>query len=162
MKPSIRTTLLQLISALCWLALGGCEKNPEVPSSTLEEPVASNSQTGEESPKIAIPYSVTHIDVADASKLIAGSENIVVLDVRTPDEFSRGHIEGAINIDFQSNEFSESLSGLNQNDPWIIHCAIGGRSTQALAILEDSGAGKVYHLDGGFQAWENAGYEIAK
>jgi len=59
------------------------------------------------------------------------------LDIRTPEEIEKGHIPDAIFSDFQSNDFSEKLSKLDRNTPYIVHCAGGGRSTKALKVLEE-------------------------
>ena len=104
---------------------------------------------------------VTHADAKEAAKLVAKSE-VVVLDVRTPGEFSAGHIAGATNIDFQSGDFSERLAKLNREKTYLVHCASGGRSTRALPQFSKLGFKRIVHLDGGFKAWQAAGNPVEK
>jgi rhodanese-related sulfurtransferase len=107
------------------------------------------------------PANVTHADAKEAAKLVAKSE-VVVLDVRTPGEYSAGHITGATNIDFLAGDFSERLAKLDREKSYLVHCASGGRSTRALPQLSKLGFKHVVHLDGGFKAWQAAGNPVEK
>jgi rhodanese-related sulfurtransferase len=104
---------------------------------------------------------VYHVNPAQAQKLIA-AKKVVVLDVRTPKEFAAGHIAGATNINFQSADFAKTITGLATNQAYLVHCAVGGRSTQALPKLEQLQLQSIYHLDGGIKAWEKAGLPVVK
>ncbi|MBP9900408.1 MAG: rhodanese-like domain-containing protein [Verrucomicrobiota bacterium] len=104
---------------------------------------------------------VHHVNPAEAQKLIA-DKKVVVLDVRTSKEFAAGHITGATNINFLSAEFAKAIAGLDTNQAYLVHCAVGGRSTQALPKLEKLQLQSIYHLDGGIKAWEKAGLPVAK
>jgi len=104
---------------------------------------------------------VHHVNPAEAQKLIAGKK-VVVLDVRTPKEFAGGHIAGATNINFHSADFAKAITGLDTNRVCLVHCAVGGRSTQALPQLEKLQFQSLYHLDGGIKAWEKAGLPVEK
>ena len=57
--------------------------------------------------------------------------NTLVIDVRTPVEFSEAHIKNAINIDYFSKSFSETISKLDKQKTILVYCAAGGRSTSA-------------------------------
>ena len=107
------------------------------------------------------PVNVTHADAKEAAKLVAKSE-VIVLDVRTPREFSAGHIGGATNIDFLAGDFSERLAKLDREKCYLVHCASGGRSTKALPQLSKLGFKRIVHLDGGFKAWQAAGNPVEK
>jgi len=104
---------------------------------------------------------VHHVNAVEAQKLIA-AKKVVVLDVRTPKEFAAGHIAGATNINFLSADFAKALSGLDPNQTYLVHCAVGGRSTQALPKIEPFHFQSLYHLDGGIKAWEKAGLPVVK
>lgn len=101
-------------------------------------------------------------DVApdEAEKLLKAGAKVV--DVRTPEEFKSGHIKGASNVDFHGTDFAAKVNALPKNEPVILHCAAGGRSTKALETLKAAGFGKIYHLKGGFSAWEDAGKPVEK
>jgi rhodanese-related sulfurtransferase len=103
-----------------------------------------------------------NISVNEAEKLIKDDPKIVVIDVRTPDEFSAGHIKGAKNIDFNGNDFEKQIEGLDKSKTYIVHCAAGGRSAQACKIIEQVKLPSVYHMNEGFKAWEKAGKAVER
>ena len=104
---------------------------------------------------------VHHVGPAEAQKLVA-DKKVVVLDLRTPKEFAASHIAGATNINFLSADFANNISGLDRNRAYLVHCAVGGRSTQALPKLEKLQCQSLYHLDGGIKAWEKAGLPVVR
>jgi rhodanese-related sulfurtransferase len=79
------------------------------------------------------------------------ANGVLVIDVRTPEEYKDGHIEGSLNIPL--NEIEKATSWLVKDVPIITVCASGNRSTQAIKILEARGFEKVYN--GG--SWNNLG-----
>lgn len=103
-----------------------------------------------------------HINAQEADKLLKENKSVVVLDIRTPEEYAGGHIAGAKNIDFLDNDFEKSLKGLDKSKAYLVHCASGGRSSQSLEQFQALGFKSVYHLDGGFNSWKKAGKPVAK
>lgn len=101
---------------------------------------------------------VKNVSPDEAEKLIKADPKTIVLDVRTPEEFAKGHIPGAKNVDFNEDDFAKKVGALDPATPVIVHCAAGGRSTQALPSLKDKKV--VYHLNKGFKAWADAGKPI--
>ncbi len=79
--------------------------------------------------------------------------NTLVIDVRTPVEFSEAHIKNAINIDYFSKSFSETISKLDKQKTILVYCAAGGRSTSACLDFKKLGFKKVYNLIGGYDDW---------
>jgi len=112
-------------------------------------------------PVMAEDAIVAHVDAKQAAELIK-TKKPLVLDVRTPDEFAKGHIEGAKNLDFTENSFEGALAALDKKQPVLLHCASGARSTSSLKVFKKLGFEKVTHLDGGFNAWKSAGLPVAK
>jgi phage shock protein E len=104
---------------------------------------------------------VHHVNPVEAQKLIA-SKKVVVLDVRSPTEFAAGHIAGATNINFHSADFAKAIASLDPNQTYLVHCAVGGRSTQALPTLGKLQFQSLYHLDGGIKAWQKVGLPVVK
>jgi rhodanese-related sulfurtransferase len=84
-------------------------------------------------------------------------EGLVILDIRTPEEFAAGHIAGAINIDYYAPDFEERLGVLDLDVPYVMYCNSGNRSGNTLPLMDSIGFGEVYELDGGIQAWLGAG-----
>lgn len=103
-----------------------------------------------------------NISVDDAEKLLKSDSKVIVLDVRTADEFKDGHIPGAKNIDFFSDDFAKQIAALDKSKTYIVHCAAGGRSAKACKVFEKEQLPSVYHLNEGFKAWEKAGKPIEK
>jgi rhodanese-related sulfurtransferase/TusA-related sulfurtransferase len=94
------------------------------------------------------------------------SGGVLMLDIREPGEWREGHIPGAVNIPQRWLE-SKVDPGSPSFDPRIrldkplcINCATGGRSALATATLIDMGYEKAINLEGGFEAWEAAGYPV--
>ena len=86
----------------------------------------------------------------------------LIIDVRTPEEFSSGYIADATNIDFYANDFDHKLNIISKNQPIYIYCRSGGRSSAAAKKLEKLGFNEVYNLSGGISSWNSAGYKINK
>jgi rhodanese-related sulfurtransferase len=130
-----------LLSLFVCLA-GGCTL------SFIFDPIVDEQVLGDVSP-------------ADALSLIeenSDNPDFVILDVRTADEFSSGHIENAINLDYYSDSFIEELAQLDTEKAYLIYCGSGGRSADTLDIMEQLDFMEVYNLTGGMTAWEAAGY----
>lgn len=107
----------------------------------------------------------TDVSVEEAQGLIeknSGSENFVILDVRTPKEFQGGHIEGATNMDFRSDSFEEMLETLDRQATYLVYCGSGMRSESASELMSVLEFGNVNNMVGGISAWEQAGYEVKK
>ena len=87
-------------------------------------------------------------------KLHDGSEESVIIDVRTDDEFSTGYIKGAVNIDFyKGNEFISEIEKLEKSKAYFIYCKSGARSGQTCELMKQKGFKKVYNLKGGILGW---------
>lgn len=60
----------------------------------------------------------------------------VIVDVRTPAEYATGHLEGAVNIDFQSPSFDGDVAELDQDADYVVYCQSGNRSAQAVSVMD--------------------------
>jgi len=96
-----------------------------------------------------------------AQKLIS-DKKVIVLDVRTPEEFASGHIAGSTNIDFKAADFSDRIAKLDKSQAYLVHCASGIRSAKACAAMEQLDFLTVYDLKGGIAAWKDAGLPVEK
>lgn len=86
--------------------------------------------------------------------------DLVILDIRTPEEFAAGHLAGAINIDYYADDFEDRLAALDLEVPYVMYCNSGNRSSNALPVMDSIGFQEVHELDGGIQAWFGAGLPI--
>jgi len=96
-----------------------------------------------------------NVDVKAFAELIEAS-NVVVLDVRTADEYAEVHIEGAINIDQATDDFMQIVKATLSTDKTIaVYCRSGRRSANAAGKMADAGY-KCVNLKGGITAWQDA------
>ena len=93
------------------------------------------------------------VEVATFAKEIKTTPKPQILDVRTPEEFSEGHIDKATNIDWQNENFVKNTENLDKNKPVYVYCKSGRRSLKASEKLEELGFKKIYNLDGGYLKW---------
>lgn len=89
----------------------------------------------------------------EAARLML-SDQVVVLDVRTPEEFAQGHLKNARLLNFYDKSFAEQLDKLDKNKTYLVYCHAGGRSAQAAQMMIDKGFTAVYHLPEGFSKWD--------
>lgn len=105
--------------------------------------------------------SINVITIAEFEKMAAKKKNMVV-DVRTPEEVSEGHLAGALNINFLGENFSQEIQTLNKNKPYLLYCRSGSRTRRAADQMQKAGFKKVYMLEGGITAWNEAGKPVEK
>jgi rhodanese-related sulfurtransferase len=94
--------------------------------------------------------------------LLKITPNQELIDVRSPDEFKTGHIEGAQNMNFNGGEFQKQLETLDKSADIFVYCAVGGRSSKATELLKQLGFTKIHELQGGINAWKAAGKVLLK
>jgi len=103
---------------------------------------------------------VTLLQVRDVQAKIELGEAFVLLDVREPDEYQKGHIPNGVNV---PRGVLEMTVEDNLKDPttWIVlHCAGGGRSAVAAQSLKRMGYQNVASMEGGMRAWTQAGFPV--
>lgn len=97
--------------------------------------------------------SFKNLTVEEVIILLEANPDIIVIDVRTPDEIAEtGAIENSINIDFKASDFKEKISVLDKDKEYILFCKSGNRSGQASKIMAEMGFSNINNLN-------NAGYE---
>jgi rhodanese-related sulfurtransferase len=79
--------------------------------------------------------------------------NTVILDIRMPQEFEQGHIDGAININFFDPEFKYKLLELDRNKSYCIYDKGEAKAFRAMKYMEDNGFANVRMLKGGYKEW---------
>lgn len=96
------------------------------------------------------------------------SGNVVLIDIREPEELNQGKIAGAVNAPRGMLEFYADPSmpyykkEFDKDKRLILYCASGGRSALAVQTLKSMGYTNVAHIDGGFKAWQSANLPVAK
>jgi len=88
---------------------------------------------------------------------------VIILDVRTPEEFAAGHIENAINVDFNNPaEFQATLATLDKQTEYAIYCRSGNRSGQAMEIMREQGFSSITNLSDGIIEWQASGLQLVQ
>lgn len=77
------------------------------------------------------------------------TENSVLLDVRTSDEYASSHIASAINIDFENQTFLSEIKKLDTSKTYFVYCRSGNRSGKAVTMMKNNGFKNIYELRGG-------------
>jgi rhodanese-related sulfurtransferase len=111
------------------------------------------------------PQIIEDITSQEAVVLIQDNQNnpdFIIIDVRTLEEFSGGHIENAINLDYYSETFRDELNKLDKDKPYLIYCRSGGRSANALNIMEELNFREVYNILGGINQLKAEGLPTTK
>ena len=143
--------------------VGGCTRGAFAPrSASCENFSPSSASLLLVTPLVAADPAPKNVTVDEADKLLKSDPKIVVLDVRTPEEYKAGHIPGAKNIDFIGDDFAKQIAALDKSKIYVVHCAAGGRSAQACKVIEQVKLPSVYHMNEGFKTWEKAGKPVEK
>lgn len=95
----------------------------------------------------------------EAQALIQSGEQVTVLDVRTPDEFTKEHIEGAILIPLQTLDKNLALIANVKNQKILVYCHSGNRSVSASRLLADNGFTPL-NISGGITEWKAQGLSV--
>lgn len=91
------------------------------------------------------------------------NSGIELIDVRTPAEFQEVHIDFARNVPLSDLEPGKlNSNGLGKDHPLYVVCRSGSRGKQACEKLHSSGFTKVVNVEGGTQAWDQAGYPVTR
>jgi sulfur-carrier protein adenylyltransferase/sulfurtransferase len=93
---------------------------------------------------------VPQMHVEDLKQRLDAKDEILVLDVREPDEYKAGNIGGKL---IPLNDLPKRLSELDPAKETVVHCRGGGRSSKAVEFLQARGFGNVKNLAGGILAW---------
>lgn len=98
----------------------------------------------------------TNLSTTEFAEKIKELPTATIIDVRTPDEFSKGHLANANNYDWNGNEFEKQIAPLDKSKPVFVYCLSGGRSSSAANKMRSNGFKTVYELDGGILKWRGA------
>lgn len=79
--------------------------------------------------------------------------NVMLVDVRTPEEYEAGHLENALNINWYDADFAERFETVEKDKTIFVYCKKGGRSAKAQEKLKAIGFTDVVNLEGGYDAW---------
>lgn len=106
-----------------------------------------------ENKEVELVNDKTLYSASEFDSLIKNNPSAVLIDVRTSNEFSKGHLKDALNLDWKSSEFQKQLEAVDKDQTILVYCLSGGRSSEAAEEMRKKGYANVLELDGGILAW---------
>ena len=100
----------------------------------------------------------TDISAEQAKTLIDENPELIIIDVSP--NYNQGHLPGAINYYVGDESLDNAIPSLDKDLTYLIYCHVASASKLGAQKLIDAGFENVYRLDGDYNAWVNAGYEI--
>jgi rhodanese-related sulfurtransferase len=105
--------------------------------------------------------SIQVLSIAEFEKMVTKKKSKII-DVRTPEEVAEGHLADASTINFLSPNFTSQVASLNKKGTYLLYCRSGARTRKAVDAMQKMGFKHVYMLEGGINAWKEAGKAIEK
>ena len=100
--------------------------------------------------------SKTSLSATEFSEKIKTQTSAQIVDVRTPEEFSKGHLQNAKNFDWNGDDFEKQIVAIDKSKPVFVYCLGGPRSSAAASLMRSGGFKEVYELNGGILKWRGA------
>ena len=107
-------------------------------------------------------YSSNVSDISQQELFEANSNNVVIVDVRTTEEFQQGHVPNAINVPLSNIIDNPDILTFSKEKPIVLYCRSGYRAGKAAEALQKYGYTNLRHLEGDMQGWSKAGLPVAK
>jgi phage shock protein E len=101
-------------------------------------------------------------NISQQELLEANSNNVVIVDVRTPEEFQQGHVPNAINVPLSNIIDNPNILASSKEGPIVLYCRSGYRAGKAAEALQKYGYSNLRHLEGDMQGWLKVGLPVAK
>ncbi|TGE04262.1 rhodanese-like domain-containing protein [Hymenobacter fodinae] len=116
------------------------------------------TQTAPATPATAAAPAAPAVPIAPlaAVQQALAQSGVVLLDVRTPEEFAAGHLSNARNVNFRAADFAAQVSQLDPTKTYVLYCASGNRSGKAAALFQEKGIKKVLNA-GAFKTLQEGG-----
>ncbi len=108
-----------------------------------------------------IPNDVAEIEAEEVMDAINKEKDVVILDVRTEHEYSRGHIAGSLNIPIEKLPSLVPKTFKDKDREIYVYCLSGSRSTLAVSEMLQMGYKKVFNLRSGLLSWRSNGYPLS-
>ena len=94
----------------------------------------------------AVEVASTAAAAGEAASTEPAAADVIIIDVRTPEEYAQGHLEGAINLDVEGGEFEAGLADLDPTAAYSVYCRSGRRSAMAADVMAENGFTEVTDL----------------
>jgi rhodanese-related sulfurtransferase len=150
-KATIGMFSLLSIACICTVLVMGC------PQQKLTRQEAMSGDGKQIVVELLMPK-----DAFEYIKKNKDNSNFVILDIRTPEEFADGHIDGAININFRADNFTSEMNKLDKNKTYFVYCRTGNRSYEAVNIMAGLNFRSILRLSDDILGWKAAGLPLVK
>ncbi len=139
------------VAALATVSIGlaGCS------SASDTAPATTAAVQGPAAP-VDAPSAPERVDAARFAEVVA-APGVTTIDVRTPEEFAAGHIDGAVNYNVEGADFAAQIGALDPAGTYAVYCRSGNRSQVAVGAMSQAGIPGIYELESGIVGWEEAG-----
>jgi len=137
------------------IGLSGCSSD-----SGATETAAAAEVQGPAAP-VEAPAAPVRVGVSEFANVIT-DPSVTIVDVRTPQEFAEGHIEGAVNIPVELPDFMDRVSELDPSGTYAVYCRSGNRSQPAVAGMASIGINGIYELESGTTGWTSEGQPLVQ
>lgn len=131
------------------LTLTGCSSN----SGSTDTAAAATSVVVEQ------PAAPERVGAEMFANVIA-TPGVQIIDVRSPEEFAEGHIEGALNYNVEGPDFASQIAGLDPAGTYAVYCRSGNRSVVAVDYMASQGINGIFELESGIIGWQEAGLPV--
>ena len=145
--------LMSVFAAL--LLLAACKSDNKSSVDMLERDKLGNSALTEAFP--ATTRDTFLLTAQEFDQLTTKDRNIAIIDLRTPEEFKKGHIWRATNMNFRDAGFISKFMELGKDQAYALYCSDGQRGNEAALQLRGLGFTKIYHLKDGLLYWNETG-----
>lgn len=146
----------KIFVVLCCLFLSACSGNND--SSKAQPPVQQQNVSGTPQGVQQNKNVFSSITPTQANQLIKSKKNLLILDVRSPEELKEGKIAGSTLVPFW--QIAKGNYKVPANQPVLLVCAVGGRSYAVGQYLNKSGYPEVYNLKSGISGWKQSGLPV--
>lgn len=153
-QPHVPFRRMLAIAAVTMFALAACGGD-----SAADAPVA---EAFDETDAGDVEAGVFGLVSPQQALQLSTRDDVTVIDVRTPEEFAEGHIQGATMIDFYADTFADEIGALDQDGTYLLYCRSGNRSGQAAVLMQQLGFDEVYDMEGGVVAYGGQGLPLVR
>jgi rhodanese-related sulfurtransferase len=153
MKKRMFVWMLSIVFVLSMVSLTLAQEKPKAPAwqATVVKDWVAKAKA-----------EIKKVSAADVKAAIDKKEKAVLLDVRDPNEYSAGHLPGAINVSRGTLEFNVWDKVSDKNAKIYVYCKTAGRSALATKTLNDLGYKNAVLMDAQFEDWIKAGYPVER
>jgi rhodanese-related sulfurtransferase len=144
---------------------GESQTTPAITTSPVPAITTTTTKATEPTTSQIPSQTISDVSVTEAYTLIqknTGNPDFIIIDVRTPEEYAAGHLENALLIDYNSNNFKTELGKLPRDKQYLIYCRTARRSGLALEVFTSLGFTNVLNMTGGITEWTDQRYPVVK